>query len=68
MDYVSYCGGMPMAVIRVLPDPEMQDAILTAAADFERRIAETVAAYEDQLASGELRWVPTERVVEQEMF
>jgi len=68
MDYVSYCGGMPMAVIRVLPDPEMQDAILTAAADFEKRIAETVAAYEDQLASGALRWVPTERVVEQEMF
>ena len=35
IDYVSYCGGLPMWVKRVLPDPAWHDAILTAATAFE---------------------------------
>lgn len=38
IDFVSYCGGMPMFVKRVFPDVEMQATIIDAAADFERKI------------------------------
>jgi predicted phage-related endonuclease len=68
VDYVSYCGGMPMAVIRVEPDPEIQQAIIAAATDFEARLADAVSDYQSMLASDRLRWVPTERVIEQEMY
>lgn len=33
-DYVSYCGGMPLYVKRVLFDPRWQDVIVEAAANF----------------------------------
>lgn len=68
IDYVSYCGGMPMAVIRVEPDAEIQAAIVAAAADFEQRVADAVADFQSSLTSTRLRWVPTERVIEQEMY
>lgn len=67
IDYVSYCGGMPMAVIRVEPDPELQEAIIAAATAFEQRLADVVADYQSSLASDRLRWVPTERVIIEEM-
>lgn len=67
IDYVSYCGGMPMAVIRVEPDAEIQEAIVSAATDFEARVADAVAGFQSELASDRLRWCPTERVIEQEM-
>ncbi len=60
LDFVSYCGGMPMATIRVFPIKEVQDAILTAAAAFEQRLAEKMAQYTDELLSG-ARLIPTER-------
>jgi predicted phage-related endonuclease len=66
IDYVSYCGGMPMAVIRVEPDEEIQMAIIAAATAFEQRVAEIVADYHSSLKR--IRWVPTERVIEQEMY
>ena len=65
-DFVSYCGGMPMVTIRVYPDPVVQEAILYAAAGFEERLAEKMAAYRAALASG-ARLLPTERRIEQEM-
>lgn len=68
VDYVSYCGGMPMAVIRVEPDPEIQTAIIEAATAFEQRVADAIAGYHSSLQSDRLRWVETERVIEQEMF
>lgn len=37
-DFVSYCGGMPMWTTRVYPDDTIQDAIVTAASAFERRL------------------------------
>lgn len=65
-DLISYSGGLPMVTMRVEPDPVVQDAILDAAAKFEARINEVVAAWRAALG---LRpeWIPTERVIEMEM-
>lgn len=35
LDYISYCGGMPLWVSRVHPDPRWQEAIIAAAQAFE---------------------------------
>jgi hypothetical protein len=63
IDYVSYCGGMPLYVKRVLPDERWHEAIVAAVSAFEDAAAEMVAAYH---ASTE-GLPPTERVVEMEM-
>lgn len=65
-DLVSYSGGLPMIALRVERCPEMARRILNAAADFERRMSEVMAAYHTTLAS--TRTVPTERRVIQEMY
>jgi hypothetical protein len=44
-DFVSYSGGLPMIPIRVFPDARIQAAIVEAAAAFEARLAEKLAAY-----------------------
>ncbi len=67
IDFISYSGGLHMAVIRVFPDARIQDAILEATAGFERRLAEKMAAYRAVVASA-ARLLPTERRVEVEMF
>ena len=66
-DFVSYCGGMPMVVLRQFVDPVMREAILSAAKAFEERIATRMQGYRDALSS-DMRWVETERLIEQEMF
>ena len=63
-DLVSYCGGMPLAVVRVFPDEVMQMQIITAARAFEGRIAEYTKKF-DEISKG---LVKTERKIEQEMF
>jgi predicted phage-related endonuclease len=63
IDFVSYCGGMPMYVERVYPLPAFQEAIVSAAAAFEARLAERLANYQTNSA----RFIPTERRIEQEM-
>ncbi|MBG7616511.1 YqaJ viral recombinase family protein [Brevundimonas sp. BAL450] len=68
IDFVSYCGGLPMVTIRVFPDPVIQAAILDAATDFEKRLQERMRAYQDALAAVGARLIPTERRIEQEMF
>ena len=65
-DYVSYSGGMPMAVIRVYPIQETMDAIVKAAAAFESALFERHAAYNAALVG--TRHIETERRVEKEMF
>jgi len=45
VDYVSYVGGMPMYVRRVLPDPQWFDAIEAACRAFEAEAVKTVADY-----------------------
>lgn len=63
IDFISYCGGMPMWVKRVEPDEHWFDAIVAAVSQFEETAAEMVAAYR-QATDG----LPqTERVIEQEM-
>lgn len=66
-DLVSYCGGLPMATVRVLPDEKIQTAILSAATAFEARLAVARKTYADVLAS-KARLIPTERKIVQEMF
>lgn len=44
-DYVSYAGGMPLYVKRVLPDPKWFAAIIEAVAEFEKSAAEMIARY-----------------------
>lgn len=65
-DFVSYCGGMPMATIRVHADDVIQDAIIEAATDFELRMSKMLERYQTALTDGRL--IPTERRIEQEMM
>ena len=69
LDFVSYSGGLPMTVIRVFPDVQIQEAIIQAATEFESRLAAKMAAF-NQAAKPEdgRRVIPTERRIVQEMF
>ena len=58
LDYVSYCGGMPLYVKRVLPDPKWFVAITESVATFERTVSDMLANYE--LAT--VRMPETERI------
>ena len=66
-EFVSYHGGMPMCTIRVEADHRVQEAIVRAALAFEAKVRDAVAEYQDRLKSG-MRLVPTERVIEQEIY
>ena len=63
IDYVSYCGGMPLYVKRVWPDPDWFDSILAAVTAFELAASLMVADYEAAVAGRPT----TERVIELEM-
>lgn len=67
IDLVSYCGGMPMIVMRVHPDDAVQEAIIGAAIAFETKLAAKLSTYRSA-SKVEPRMVPTERKIEQEMF
>lgn len=67
IDLVSYCGGLPMATVRVYPDAKYQDAILSAATDFEKRLNEAHAKYNSVMQS-KARLIPTKRKIIQEMI
>ncbi len=63
IDYVSYCGGMPLYVKRIEPDPRWFRAIVNAVTEFELNAAAMVEVYR-----GATRGLPlTERVVDLEM-
>ena len=68
IDLGSYCGGMPMRVMRVFPDDKVQAAIIEASQAFEHRLAEKLAIYHEAIASAVGGNFPTERRVEMEMF
>lgn len=63
LDFISYCGGMPMYVHRVLRQVEYITAIVEAATAFNDRLKQ---AEKDYHAATEGLW-PTERRIEQEM-
>lgn len=60
IDFISYCGGLPMFVKRVEPDPELQEKIIKAAIAFEERVNEVVQEYRATLATMP-KLIPTER-------
>lgn len=65
-DFISFSGGLPMAVIRAHAAPEIQTAIIEAATAFEARLSEAHARYLDAIAT---TCPPmTERRIRQEMF
>lgn len=66
-DFVTYCGGMEMAVIRVFPDEKIQTAIVAAATAFEKKVQEKIKKYNEILES-KYRIIPTERKIEQEII
>lgn len=45
IDYVSYCGGMPLLVVRAYPDPRWFAAITAALNEFEARAADLIERY-----------------------
>lgn len=67
IDLVSYCGGLPMATVRVLPDEKIQAAILDAATAFEKRLSEAHERYQSVI-NGNARLIKTERKIIQEMI
>lgn len=50
IDYISYCGGMPMWVIRCERDEKYQEAIVEAALGFEKQVQEKMFEYQERLA------------------
>lgn len=65
-DFMSFCGGNLMPVIRVYPDPVVQNAIIEATGAFERRLAEEMERMQEAIWSG-ARLIPTERKLMLEM-
>lgn len=68
IDFISYHGGLPMVVIRVYPDAEVQNAIIEAATAFEAQISDRLTDYRAAHATPGARLIPTERRIVQEMF
>jgi YqaJ-like viral recombinase domain len=64
LDFISFSGGMPMFVLRVLPDLEIHKAIAEAACVFEARLKEKLEIY---LNSAKL-FFSTERTNYEEVF
>jgi hypothetical protein len=62
-DYVSFCGGLPLYVKRVVPDQRWFDAIVEAVSTFEDAAAEMVVAYGKATAGMPM----TERFIDLEM-
>jgi len=63
LDYLSYCGGMPLFVKRVYPDPKWQEPIIAALDKFEETAAVMVSLYDEAIKGFAL----TERTIELEM-
>ena len=66
-DLISFCGGLPMATVRVYPDEKIQAAILEAVTAFEARLAAAHQRYVDVIAS-KARLIPTVRRITEEIY
>jgi len=66
IDFISYSGGLSMAVIRVFPDAKIQAAIIAAATAFESRVQAVIDKYHS-VHRTPARLIPTERRVYQEI-
>lgn len=67
VDLVSYSGGLPMATVRILPAPKIQEAIIAAATAFEEKLVFKRATYDGVIAS-KARLIPTVRKVYEEIY
>lgn len=65
-DFISYSAGHPMITLRVMPNPEVQAAIIEAAAGFERKVEAAVALYNKRISSSVYRTIPTERRIQED--
>lgn len=66
-DFISYHGGMPMVTYRILPDFEMQEAIVRAATAFEEKIKEKLSEWNAIMSDPAMRLIETQRTIEEEM-
>lgn len=66
-EFISYHGGMPMFTLRIEPDFKVQEAIIRAATAFEESVRDAVKRFGERMASG-MRLIPTERVIEAEIY
>ena len=66
-DLISFCGGLPMATVRVYPDEKIQSAILEAVTAFEERLAIAMRKYGEVVSSSK-RLIPTIRRITEEIY
>ena len=66
-DLISFCGGLPMATVRVYPDEKIQAAILEAVTAFEERLAIALRKYGEVVSSSK-RLIPTIRRITEEIY
>ena len=64
VDFISFCGGMPMFVHRVMADATIQAAILTAAETFYDNVNKLIAQYKKNCAT--FKFIETVRRIESE--
>jgi hypothetical protein len=63
LDYVSYCGGMNMVIIRAVPDSDLQSGIRAAAINAEAAISAVIRDYHAKTKRGDIRAISTPRTV-----
>lgn len=66
-DFVSYSGGLPMLTLRILPDLDVQTAIVACAIEFHERLKNLLVAYGERLQDTAARLVSTERHLPEEI-
>lgn len=66
-DFLSFCGGLHMLVLRVYPDAKVHEAIIDAADQFHDKLELLMNSYLERLADKSNRLVPTVRRVELEI-
>lgn len=67
LDFISYCGGLPMLTKRIFPDAGIQAAIVSAAAIFHDKLLKIIEIYNDVISDPAFRTIPTERIIEGEI-
>lgn len=67
-DLISYCGGLPMATVRVYPDEKIQAAIIAAVTAFEERMAGSRSKFEFLMNESKARLIPTERKIYEDIY
>ena len=67
IDFISYCGGLPVFVKRVEPDEQVQEAIIAAATGFQERVDDIVRDYRATLLTMP-KVIETKRTQEMEII